>query len=74
MIVGLVCGIIGLVLANKGIDAFNAAPDQYMDEGMLKAGKVTSIIGIILGALYIICWFIWVVILGVAYVSFWSLL
>ncbi|MBO7651548.1 MAG: DUF4190 domain-containing protein [Bacteroidales bacterium] len=70
--VGLICGIVGLVLAKKGTDAYNAAPDQYTGEGMLKAGKVTSIIGIILSALYIVYWVIWVAILGTAYASFWS--
>ena len=72
MFVGLVCGIIGLVLAKKGTDAYNAAPDQYTGEGMLKAGKITSIIGIILSALYIVYWIIWVAILGTAYASLWS--
>lgn len=72
MFVGLVCGIIGLVLAKKGYDAYNAAPDQYTGEGMLKAGKITSIIGIILSALYIVYWVIWVAILGTAYAGLWS--
>ena len=53
-------------------EAFNAAPDQYTGDGMLKAGKITSIIGIILSALYIVYWVIWVAILGTAYASLWS--
>ncbi|MBQ6277136.1 MAG: DUF4190 domain-containing protein [Bacteroidales bacterium] len=64
MIVGLVCGIIGLVLAKKGTDAYNAAPDQFTGDGMLKAGKITSIIGIILSALGIVYCVIWVAIFG----------
>ncbi|MBO4613999.1 MAG: DUF4190 domain-containing protein [Bacteroidales bacterium] len=72
MFVGLICGIIGLVLAKKGTEAYNEAPDQYTGEGMLKAGKITSIIGIILSALYIVYWIIWVAILGTAYASLWS--
>ena len=72
MFVGLVCGIVGLVLAKKGTDAYNEAPDQFTGDGMLKAGKITSIIGIILSALYIVYWVIWVAILGTAYASLWS--
>ena len=49
--VGLVCGIVGLVLANKGLAAYNANPAAYSGFGMLKAGKVTSILGIIFGAI-----------------------
>lgn len=72
MFVGLICGIVGLVLAKKGTEAYNEAPDQYTGDGMLKAGKITSIIGIILSALYIVYWIIWVAILGTAYASLWS--
>ncbi|MBO7570726.1 MAG: DUF4190 domain-containing protein [Bacteroidales bacterium] len=72
MIVGLVCGIVGLVLAKKGTEAFNAAPDQYAGDGMLRAGKITSIIGIILSALGIIYWVIWVAIFGTLYSSLWA--
>ena len=52
--VGLVCGIIGLVLACKGMNAYYAEPEKYDGLGMLKAGKVCSIIGIALSALFII--------------------
>jgi len=72
--IGLICGIIGLVLAKKGTVAYNEAPDQYTGEGMLKAGKITSIIGIVLSALGIIYWVIWVAILGTAYAGLWSMM
>lgn len=52
--VGLICGIIGLVLASKGQNAVRQEPDKYVGTGMLTAGKVCSIIGIVLSALYII--------------------
>lgn len=52
--VGLICGIIGLVLACKGQAVYNADPEKYDGGGMLKAGKVCSIIGIALSALFII--------------------
>lgn len=69
MIVGLVCGIVGLVLAKKGAEAFNAAPDQYTGDGMLRAGKITSIIGIILSALGIVYCVIWFAIFGTLWTS-----
>lgn len=52
--VGLILGIIGLVLGNSGTKAFNANPTKYKGEGMLKAGKVLSILGIIFAAIAIV--------------------
>lgn len=64
--VGFVCGIIGAVLANKGLAVYNQSPAQYTGYGMLKAGKVTSILGIVFGAIYLVYYIIAVVILGAA--------
>jgi hypothetical protein len=64
--VGLVLGIVGLVLANKGLNVCNRNPDTYTGEGMLKTGKVTSILGIIFGSIYIFYYVIAVVIIGSA--------
>jgi len=50
LMIGLVLGIVGLVLANKGTKEVVLAPDTYSGTGMLNAGRITSIIGIILGA------------------------
>ena len=52
--VGLVCGIVGLVLANKGLVQYNEDPSLYTDNKMLNAGKITSIIGIVFGAIAVI--------------------
>lgn len=52
--VGLVCGIVGLVLANKGLIQYNEDPSLYTDNKMLNAGKITSIIGIVFGAIAVI--------------------
>ena len=64
--VGFVCGIVGLVLANKGLAVYLQNPAQYSGYGMLRAGKVTSILGIIFGAIYVCYYIIAVVILGAA--------
>ena len=50
-IVGLVLGIIGLVLGNKAQKIYYATPELYTGEGMFKAGRITSIIGIVFGAI-----------------------
>ena len=52
--IGLICGIIGLVLAVKGQNLYRQNPEKYSGTGMLTAGKVCSIIGIVLSALYIL--------------------
>lgn len=55
-IVALICGIIALVLAGKGMAAYKASPESYRLASFnnLKAGKVCAIIGICLSALMII--------------------
>ena len=52
--VGLVCGIVGLVLANRGLVQYHEDPSLYTDNKMLNAGKITSIIGIVFGAIAVI--------------------
>lgn len=49
--VGIIFGIIGLVLGNKGKQAYNANPNAYMGYGMLNAGFICSIIGTAIGGL-----------------------
>ena len=48
---GLVLGIIGLVLSKEGRIAYADNPNGYSGYGMLNAGRVLSIIGIVLGSL-----------------------
>lgn len=64
--VGWVCGIVGLVLAKKGLTTYNANPEQYGGYGMLNAGKIMSIIGIVFGAIYTLYYIIFVCIIGAA--------
>jgi len=54
--VGIICGIIGLVLANKDRKLYQAAPELYLQSSYstLNAGRTCSIIGIILSLLFII--------------------
>ena len=55
-IVGVICGIIGLVLANKDIKLYNATPELYASSSLSnsKAGRICSIIGLILGVLLLL--------------------
>ena len=52
--VGLILGIIGLNMAKKGRQMHRENPDLYTGYGSLNAGWVMSIIGTILGSLYIL--------------------
>lgn len=53
LFVGLILGIIGAVLASNGMKAYLSAPTAYKNEGMLKAGRILSIIGIVLSSVSI---------------------
>lgn len=68
-IVALTCGIIGIVLANKGKALYDANPSAYTLTSFnnLKGGKICSIIGLSLGALYLIFVIVYLVILGTAF-------
>jgi len=54
--IGLICGIIGLVLANKDKKLYNDAPELYTQSslGTSNAGRTCSIIGIVLSSLVIV--------------------
>ncbi len=65
-IVGLVCGIIGLVLANKDRKLYNEAPELYAQSsfGTSSAGRTCSIIGIILSSLIIVVVIFYIILIG----------
>lgn len=63
-IVGLILGIVGLVLAGKGMKLYKANPDMYEGYGALNAGRIMSIIGVIIGGLAFLYYVIIIVILG----------
>ena len=52
--VGLACGIIGLIYANKGLRQYNEEPALYSGSDMLTTGRVTSIIGIVISGLCVV--------------------
>ena len=71
--VGLVCGIIGLVLAGKGRKMYKENPALYDGWGQLNAGFIMSIIGLAISALYILYYIFLVAIWGTATWSLWNM-
>lgn len=62
--VGLILGIIGISMASKGRKMYRDNPELYEGYGALNAGWIMSIIGTVIGGLYIFYWVIAVAILG----------
>jgi M penetrans paralogue family 26 len=56
IVVCQICGIVGLVLANQDMKLYNQNPDLYTEAslGNIKAGKICSIIGIVLLGLVVL--------------------
>jgi len=67
-IVGLALGIVAMVMAGKAKALYDANPGIYSMASFnnLKAGKICSIIGIILSALYLVYVVVIILILGAA--------
>jgi hypothetical protein len=65
-IVGLICGIIGLILANRDRKLYNESPGLYSPSsyGTSSAGRTCSIIGIVLSSLIIIVVIFYVILIG----------
>jgi len=62
-IVGLIFGLIGLNNANKAIALHSENPDTYSGINNANTGRITSIIGIVIGLLYLI-WLIYLISTG----------
>ncbi len=65
-IAGFILGIIGLSKSKKALALDAENPEVYTGAGMAKAGKICSIIGIVVGAISIVYWVVWGLILGTA--------
>lgn len=63
-VAGLVLSIIGTSICGKGKKQVAANPSAYTNTGLLSAGHVIGIIGIVCGAVYLVIWLIYAVILG----------
>ena len=58
--IGVILGIIALVLAKKDIALYAANPELYSDYKNVNTGKILAIIGIVLGAIYLL-FVIWMI-------------
>jgi len=65
-IVGVICGIIGLILANKDRKLYQATPELYSQSSYstLNAGRICSIIGLILGSLVVLIMLFYIIFFG----------
>ena len=63
-VIGLVLGIIGLVISKEGKELYAQKPDVYSGYGNLNAGRIMSIIGVVLGGLSLIYLMIMLIIGG----------
>lgn len=70
-IIGVICGIIGLVLANKDRKLYQAAPELYSTSSYstLNAGRVCSIIGLILGSLVVLVMVFYIIFFGALFME-----
>jgi hypothetical protein len=62
--VGLILGIIGLSISGKGRKMYRENPSGFDGYGALNAGYIMSLIGTILGGLYIVYYIVLVAIIG----------
>ncbi len=70
-VVGIACGIIALVLANKANKLIDEHPNRYTKESiqLVKAGKICGIIGLALSSLYLIFLIAYIAIVGTMFAS-----
>ncbi|MDO9253961.1 MAG: CCC motif membrane protein [Bacteroidales bacterium] len=64
LFVGFILGIIGLSISGTSKRLYLQNPNDYQGYGALNAGRIMSIIGLILGSIAILYWLIVVVIIG----------
>lgn len=68
-IIGLILGIIAVTISKKPMRLYYENPQLWDGYGMLNAGRICGIIGIVFGSLSIIYWIFVVGILGAAVVG-----
>lgn len=70
-IIGLITGIIGMVLSGKDKKAYAENPEGYTEASfkLSKAGRVCSIVGIILSAIIFLLTLVYVVMMGAAFTA-----
>lgn len=64
LFIGLILGIVGLAISGKSKRLYFQKPKEFSGYGMLNAGRVMSIIGIVVGSISLIYYIVAVLILG----------
>src|SRR5829696_8635346 len=54
VVIGLILGVIGIVLSREGRGLYRYAPHLYEGYGLLNAGYILSVIGTVLGGLWVV--------------------
>ena len=67
-VIGFILGIIGLVLGNKAVALYKQSPGIYSEASLknANAGRICSIIGLVLGALTLLATIVYLFIIGAA--------
>ncbi len=70
-LVGVICGIIGLVLANKDRKLYQSTPELYSSSSYstLNAGRTCSIIGLIIGGLVLLIMIFYFIFFGALFME-----
>ncbi|MBL0184010.1 MAG: DUF4190 domain-containing protein [Chitinophagaceae bacterium] len=70
-VVGIICGIIGLVLANKDRKLYQATPELYSSSSYSSsnAGRICSIIGLVLGGIFFLIMIIYFILFGALFMD-----
>jgi hypothetical protein len=69
-IIGTALGIIALAISSKSVKLYNENPSAYDGFNNLKAGRIMSIIGLILSGLFLLYIIIIIAAIGTAALSF----
>ncbi len=59
-VIGLILGIVALILSKEPMKLYREDPTLWSDYAMLNAGRITAIIGTVLGGLSVIFWVFYV--------------
>lgn len=59
-ILSIILGIVGIYLAKKDATLYNTNPSLYTNYNTVKTGKILSIIGIVLGVLFLV-YMVWII-------------
>ena len=63
-VIGLVLGIVALILSKEPMKLYREDPTLWSDYAMLNAGRITAIIGTVLGGLSVLFWVVYVGLIG----------